>query len=634
MKGKASTQQPTVPSTMVSPATPAKPALAQSPSATQGVSIGVKIFGIATSLLGLMLLVVFVSTHRLRKVNAEITDLAQYTIPITDRVAQIDVHALEQELHFERVLKLYEQEPLDQRRIRTEVAEFEKLDQLVNQELADAIALAKIAIEESKLEKDQAEWEQITPMLESIEAQHQQFHDHALEVLAVLQAGDMDKAHQLEEQIIVEETNFNQAVNDLFLELEQFTVESAKLGQQHQQTVQTLSVAIALIATAVGLVYAQLVSQGLVRPVRSLTKAMAAVQAGDLDISLPVSSRDEVGTLARNFNAMVKELRTKVHLEETFGKYVDPRIVQSLMDNAPTTRTEGDRRVMTVFFADVKGLEAVLSRLEPEAQVNLMNHYLNIMSAPITAHDGVIDKFIGTVMMGFWGPPFCDAQCHGQLACEAALEQIERLRLLQQHIQELTGEAAPLHLHIGLSTGKLVVGNMGSAAAKSYTVMGDTVNTASRLKGASHQYGVTVLMNEATQQQVADTMDTRELDLIQVVGKEEPVRIYELLGRKGDLSGDQLEAKTAFEAGLQAYRQQQWSLARAQFTYSLASSARAASTISVASKSQKIAPTTEVSTIPTATIETPATLYLDRIRLLEAQPPGEQWDGVWQLTQK
>ena len=619
---------------MVSPATPAKPSLSPSLSPTQGVSIGFKIFGIATSLLGLMLLVVFVSTHRLRKVNAEITDLAQYTIPITDRIAQIDVHALEQELHFERVLKLYEQDPLDQRRIHTEVAELEKLDQRVNQELADAIALTKIAIEESKLAKDQAEWEEITPMLESIEAQHQQFHDHALEVLAVLQAGDMDKAHQLEEQIIVEETNFNQAINELFLELEQFTVESAKLGQQHQQTVQTLSVVIALIATAVGLVYAQLVSQGLVRPVRSLTKAMAAVQAGDLDISLPVASRDEVGTLARNFNAMVKELRAKAHLEETFGKYVDPRIVQSLMDNAATTQTEGERRVMTVFFADVKGLEAVLSQLEPEAQVNLMNHYLNIMSAPITAHNGVIDKFIGTVMMGFWGSPFCDAQRHGQLACEAALEQIERLHLLQQHIQELTGEAVPLHLHIGLSTGKLVVGNMGSAAAKSYTVMGDTVNTASRLKGASHQYGVTVLMNEATQQQVADTMETRELDLIQVVGKEEPVRIYELLGRKGQLSSDQLEAKTAFEAGLQAYRQQQWPLARAQFTYSLASSARAASTIPVASKAQTIASTTEFSTVPTATIETPATLYLDRIRLLEDQPPGDQWDGVWQLTQK
>ncbi len=594
----------------------AKPSLLKDSTPSQGLSIGFKIFGIATSLLGLLLLVVYISTHRLRQVNAEITDLAQYTIPITDRVAQIDVHALEQELHFERVQKLYEIAPRDGRRIRAEIQAFEKLDGQINQEIADAIAMAKVALKEAKLDQDRAEWKRIEPMLESIEIQHQQFHDHALELLNLLQAGELNAARQLSEQIIIEEKDFNAAINTIFLELEQFTVDSAKLGQQHQQTVQSLSLAVALIATAFGLVYARLVTQGLVKPVRSLAHAMAAVQAGDLDVSLDVSSRDEVGTLARSFNAMVGELKLKARLEETFGKYVDPRIVQSLMDKATTTNTAGDRQVMTVFFADVKGFEAVLARLNPEDQVSLMNHYLNIMSAPITAHDGVIDKFIGTVMMGFWGPPFCDANRHSQLACAAALEQIERLRLLQQHIEKMIGESVPLHLHIGLSTGKLVVGNMGSEAAKSFTVMGDTVNTASRLKGASHQYGVTVLMNEATQQQVADMMETRELDLIQVVGKEEPVRIYELLGRKGDLSDAELEAKVAFEAGLQAYRQQQWSLASGQFTHSLAESAQAKTSGHIAAPSA------------------PAKLYLERIRILKAQPPGEQWDGVWQLTQK
>ncbi len=133
------------------------------------------------------------------------------------------------------------------------------------------------------------------------------------------------------------------------------------------------------------------------------------------------------------------------------------------------------------------------------------------------------------------GSPFTGETNHAQLACYAALEQIARLEQLRQLMVEATGKTAqpPVNLHIGIATGSLVVGNMGSEAAKSYTVMGDTVNTASRLKGVSKQYGTQVILAEETYQMAAEAVEARELDLIQVVGKQEPVRVYQLLGRTG-----------------------------------------------------------------------------------------------------
>ena len=571
----------------------------------RGLPIGLKIFGLTASLLGLMVMVVAVSTRRLRQVNEEIINLADYALPITDRVAQIDVHVLEQELHFERVQTLYEIEPLNGERLQSELMGFAERGQQVDGEIAAAIALVQTAIDETTLPQAKAEWQRIAPRLRAIETEHQAFQTHASELLELLAAGDLESAHQLEEKLIAQETNFNQAINDIFLELEAFTVEAAQAGQHHQQVVQTLSASVASLATLVGLAYATLVTLGLVRPVRSLKVGTTAVQAGDLDVHLDTSSRDEVGTLAHAFNTMVDELRLKARLEETFGKYVDPRIVKSLVQSSDTAATDGERQIMTVFFAQVQGMETCLAPLTPTNQERIINDYLSLMSAPISHHDGVIDKFIGTLIMGFWGPPFTDEASHARLACEAALASIDQLTQLYPKLSQLD-IAHTGNLHIGLSTGPLVVGNMGSEAAKAYTVMGDTVNTASRLKGVSQQYGVTIVINQATQQQVSDVMATRELDLIRVVGKEDPIHIYELLGHRDTLTAVDGAAIAAFAQGLAAYRQQAWDQARQHFNQCLAQKPD----------------------------DRPTLLYLDRVDQLEANPPDTNWDGVWQLTQK
>ncbi|MEO0535718.1 MAG: adenylate/guanylate cyclase domain-containing protein [Cyanobacteria bacterium P01_A01_bin.123] len=580
-------------------------ALARSP---QGLSIGFKIFGIATSLLALLIFVVATSANRLRRVNEEITALADYALPITDLVAEVDVHALEQELHFERIQYLYEIEPPPLTQIRSEKQKFENRGEAVDQELRDAIELTQLALAQPQITTHRDEWAKVAPMLTEIEAEHQRFQSHAVTILEHLEAGDLETARQLGDQLIEEEENFNQAINEIFLELEAFTVRAAQSGQRHQQTVQTLSIVTAAIATGFGLCYAFLITVGLVRPVRNLTRSLQAVRDGNLDTQLEVTSRDEVGTLARAFNGMMQEIRLKARLEDTFGKYVDPRIVRSLMTASTETAIAGERQVMTVFFADLAGVSTFAESLPPDDLVQFINTYLSLLAAPVSTHDGVIDKFIGTMVMGFWGPPFSQDRNHAVLACEAAIAQRNCLDSLQQLMAKFAGDRPipDLHLTIGIATGALVVGNMGSDSAKSYTVMGDTVNTASRLKGSSKQYDVPILMTGATQTQVAEVMETREIDLIQVLGKEEPIRIYELLGHKGTTANPVLTVRDTFEQGLTAYRNQQWNIAQSHFEACLA-------------------------LLPS---DRPAALFLERLELLRQNPPGEDWQGIWQLTEK
>ena len=223
------------------------------------------------------------------------------------------------------------------------------------------------------------------------------------------------------------------------------------------------------------------------------------------------------------------------------------------------------------------------------------------MAAPISEHRGVVDKFIGSTVMAFWGPPFVEAQQHCKLACLAALQQIKNLSQL-----ESLSTGKDLSLHIGMAMGPLVVGNIGSETSKSFTVLGDTVNIASRLKGVSKQYGVYALIPEQMKLQIQDSIETREIDLIRVVGKDEPIRIYELLGFRAELDGSQLEFRDLFDQALSAYRLQQWDLAEERFKHCLGISGQDKSCL----------------------------LFLQRIEVLKKTSPSENWDGVWQMTEK
>ena len=305
---------------------------------------------------------------------------------------------------------------------------------------------------------------------------------------------------------------------------------------------------------------------------------------------------------------MVEQLRLKERLRETFGKYVDPRVVAGLIEG-PALAAEGERRVMTVLFCDVRGFTSTSEGMTPQGLVKVMNRYFSTMSAPIRAHQGVIDKYIGDAIMAYWGPPFAAAEEQARLASLAALEMLRLVPQLRAELPELLGVRAlpnTFDIRIGIATGEVLVGSIGSELMMSYTVMGDTVNLASRLEGANKEYGGRILVSEATIAAATDAIEAREIDRLVTVGQTRPQAVFEIMGLKGELTAAQLELRARFAEGLAAYRAQRWDEARRSFEAALLA-------------------------MPG---DGPSMTFIKRIERLAAAPPGEGWDGAWHLDRK
>jgi adenylate cyclase len=363
------------------------------------------------------------------------------------------------------------------------------------------------------------------------------------------------------------------------------------------------------IAAMLGITVAAAVTLNLVRPVRRLLDGTTAVEGGALDTVIPITSRDEIGRLTQSFNSMVGELRLKAQIRETFGKYVDPRIVAGLIDRPELIDVKGSRREMTIFFCDMKGFTTFSEGITPAALVNVLNRYMTVMSEPVRCNNGIIDKYIGDGIMAFWGPPFTSAEEQARLACLTALDQLVSLAAFRDELPELTGIKRGLpeiDIRIGVATGDVVVGSIGSEQTRNYTVIGDTVNLASRLEGANKSYGTRVLISEATNRLAADAVETREIDRVLVVGKTEPQRIFELLGRRGEVARERLELRDAFAEALAAYRRGAWEEARLGFENCLA-----------------IGP-----------YDAPSKVFLSRLAGFQSTVPSADWNGVWSLIEK
>ncbi len=294
------------------------------------------------------------------------------------------------------------------------------------------------------------------------------------------------------------------------------------------------------------------------------------------------------------------EARHGRQMQRLFGQYVPPELVEEMSRAPGRYALEGDSRVMTVLFSDVAGFTTVSEGLEPAQLTRLMQAYLTPMTAAIHEHRGTIDKYIGDAIMAFWGAPIEDPD-HARHAVAAALEMVRRLEVLGD---EFEARGWPrLAMRIGINTGPMSVGNMGSQFRMAYTVLGDAVNLASRLEGTGKVYGVSIVVSESTREAVPDHL-FRELDRVRVKGREAPVAIYEPVGPRATATTGTLEDLARHDEALDHYRAQRWEAAEAL----LRELAR----------------------------ERPALygVYLQRIERLRADPPGPDWDGVFTMETK
>ena len=218
-------------------------------------------------------------------------------------------------------------------------------------------------------------------------------------------------------------------------------------------------------------------------------------------------------------------------IRNTFSKFVSSDVVDELLTNPDAIALGGAKKEVSVFFSDVRGFTTISEALGPEELVHLLNEYLTEMTELIIEYRGTIDKYMGDAIMAFWGAPAKNDD-HAYYACVAAISQYRALQELQKKWSERN--IPVLDIGIGINTGPAVVGNMGSSRRMDYTLMGDTVNLGSRLEGITKQYGVKICISEYTYERVKDRVYARELDLVRVKGKLEPVRIYELMALKED----------------------------------------------------------------------------------------------------
>jgi adenylate cyclase len=302
---------------------------------------------------------------------------------------------------------------------------------------------------------------------------------------------------------------------------------------------------VVLLAVALSLLVARQVS----RPVEQMARDVAAVGRLNFDAHpYPSSIILEVDQLQQALENMKTSLRS-------FRKYVPGDLVAMLMASGQEAALGGERRPLTIYFSDIAGFTTISESMDPEKLVDHLGEYLQVLSDQILTTGGTVDKYIGDAIMAFWGAPV-ELPTHALAACVAAVRNQEILPELRER---WTKEGKPpFHARIGINTGEVVVGNIGSAKRLNYTAIGDAVNLASRLEGLNKYYGTQTLISEATYEEAKAGIVARPLDWVSVKGKNTAVLVYELLGLKGETPPGQEEMAEKFARALHAYRRQEW----------------------------------------------------------------------------
>lgn len=329
----------------------------------------------------------------------------------------------------------------------------------------------------------------------------------------------------------------------------------------------------------------------------------------------PIGPSVTVGLMFMS-GTLINFLRTEAEKKQVrgaFSQYLSPALVEQLANDPSRLKLGGETREMTFLFCDVRGFTTISEQFKgnPQGLTSLINRFLTPMTDIILEHGGTIDKYMGDCIMAFWNAPL-DVPNHAEQACRTSLKMYDDLQYLNQ---DLEAEAArdsrpfyPLKIGIGLNTGDCVVGNMGSEQRFDYSVLGDSVNLASRLESQSKNYGANVVVGEQTYALVKDDFAMLELDLIAVKGKSEAVRIYTLVGNAAEKASDEFQAfKRDHDQMLSDYRAQKWGAAQTRIT---------------ALRQGKY------------NNETLYDLYAERIAEYRANPPGEDWNGVYVASSK
>jgi len=545
------------------------------------LSIGHKIFsGVLFTLLS-MAAVVGYSLYQTRNIADEIRIIATHRIPLSQTVNRLNELYLQHNAIIQQTIS----QPLEN-------ISSENLIRIHLQKINEASEQAKAAFAEA--------YEYLEDDGETLDAQHIHsiqisYHNLEHQTAAILNAKLNKDFLDYTELLSKLSHHQNTLENDIVRFRRHLTASTNASVQQvnhAEQNILQVNTLLGILALATSTIIALYVTKRITYRIQRLKDGANTVVKGDLDTYLPVLEQDELGELTVSFNEMVKGLRQRERIKETFGKYMDQRVVSNLLDHPELTKPGGIRRNMTVMFVDLKDFTTLSEKLAPDDLIHLVNTFFSHVSEVISAHKGVVDKYMGDAVMAYWGAPFCQPEQHAFLASTAALRIGSNLENLRHELTNgLQGrvKANDIDFRIGISTGDVILGTVGSQASRSFTVMGPPVNTGARLESANKAYGTRILMCQNTRIQTQDSIHTREIDRIKVKGGEHPVEIYE-------------PALTApsfpdLSDALSAYRSQNWDLAEGLFRKH-----------------------------PEDTV---AKAFLHRISTLRTTALPDDWDGTW-----
>ena len=332
-----------------------------------------------------------------------------------------------------------------------------------------------------------------------------------------------------------------------------------------------------------------------------------------LDMVGPLSTLS-LGYLGITVFNYIQEEKNKNFLKESFGTYVSPELIDQMYESGEEPSLGGEEGYHTAFFTDIQSFSAFSEKLTASELVALLNQYLTDMTDVLLENNGTLDKYIGDAIVAFYGAPI-DVDNHEYWACRTAIEMQDKLAILRKGWLD-EGDRWPEIVHnmqnrIGINTGQMVTGNMGSTMRMNYTMMGDTVNLAARLESSAKQYGIYIQVANESYIACKDKFIWRDLDFVRVMGKTEPAQVYELIAIAGEETDKEKTFLKAYHEALALYRNQEWEKAKEAF--------KAADELEDMFAGRKT---------------NPSRVYIPRCDHWKENPPGEDWDGVWTLTSK
>ena len=570
-------------------------------------SLRVKILAGVLSLLALFAVALSVTLYFVKDSGDEVAGIVEYHLPFVARVNALDVYTYEIEIigHELADQRNTGAEYIQQRRARAA-----KLLSMIDQLFAEAIRLADACSNDPRNDlSDRLAMAKMVGAVRALEADTRKFTTATYRAINLAADGKIQEAHETL-NTLGEYEDLDAVFESLRDQSNQLVALSLQETKGNIIDIIWMNVALFSSAAVLGFVVFFVLTGRLHQAFLSLTSAFRQTAGGQFSEPLPVNSADEIGQLAGSFNQMVTQLKAKERLRAAFGHFLDPRIVANVVDPASgELRHSAERRRVTVFFSDVAGFSGIGEQLTADTLVRLLNHYFTAATECIGRRNGIVDKFIGDSVMAFWASPFSEGETQARDACLASLDMVGAFARIKDEISNITGlrrHVPRFDVRMAVATGDSVIGTIGSETTKSFTVIGDSVNIASRLEGINRAYGTQLLINEDCFRLAEQEIEAREIDLVTVYGKSEPVRIYELLGTRGSLDAATTQLCDQFAAGLQCYRNREWDQAERAF----------------------------LTCLRLRESDGPSRVFLARVAAFASAPPADDWNGVWQAASK